>query len=786
MSNLLPLFRQTWRALLRAPGYWLATSLTLAVGLAAALGAFAPAWDVLAFPFSFREPGRIVSLSGEGRDRAEFLRPLSAPDFWDLRRELKHVECLGACRDAWPEVEFADGPRGVRTALTSPGFLQVLGLPLLLGRDFEAREAEAGGAKVLILEHGFWLRRFGGDPRVLGQTLILDGAPHQIVGVLAPQRRLPFFMDDAIAFQPLAFSGGDRTREVASCWVYGRLAKGSTLAQLRAEVDRLVPGLGPSRSGGGLDWGIRTRSLVAYWRGRAAPGFLLSMACGLLILLLACANVAHLMLARNLDRTREWGLRAAFGAGSSGLRAPLLMEAALLTAGGGLLSWPLLELLRRSGVLPAEGFQGPVLVPMALTLVVALGATSLLPLRWAARLDLNAALKEGGAASVSKGSNRLRGMLAAFQLALAFALLVGAGLSFRALERLQHLDPGFDLRRLHVATLRLKMRPNEAFRDRSSAFQRQVREALAPMPGIEAMAMSNTRPLVDQGNGYDLWPEGGGAVRADQHGVSPEYFKTLGLPILAGRGLEEGEPGACLVSASLARRCWGNDPPLGRRIRLFGKDGPLLSVVGVVGEARMSRLAREAVPAVYTPLAGEGSAYFTVYLRSGAPPAALRAMVLRAAAQADPACRLMEFQNLEAVVSNEFEGPRALRKQALAAGILAAFLAGIGLAGTLAQAAARQRREWGIRAALGARPAGLFLLVVRRVLSLLAAGLAMGALLAWVLSRLLQQQFQSVNPADPGFLAFAVVSLGLTGLCAGLGTALRAARVDPAKALRSE
>ena len=764
MSNLSSLFRQTLRSLSRTPGYGLAACLTLAVGLAAALGAFAPAWDLLGVPFDFRNPSRVVCLSGEGAAGAEFLRPLSAPDFWDLQRELKSVQGLAACRDDSPQMDSQDGPEQVRTARVSPGFFQVMGLPLHLGRDFEPQESQGSSAKILILTHGFWVRHFGSDPQILGKTLNLDGKPHQIVGVLAPQRRLPFFMDDAIAFQPLAFTDlgdGIQRRDNPCCWVYGRLTAGATVHQLQAEVDRMLPRLGPPRHAVDRSWGIKARGFLAYWRARVGPKLALSTAAGLLILLLACANVAHLVPARSLGRTREWGLRAALGAGQGGLQGPILMEVAILTGLGSLLALPLLKGLQLLEILPDVQL-GAGLVPMAVALGISLLVTSLLPLRWGHRLDLNEALRKGGAASASRGSARLRGTLAILQLALAFALLVGAGLSLRALERLQGVNPGYSLKDLKVAVLRLGMRPNEDFVKRSAAFQRHVRQALSQLPGIQAVAMSNTRPLVDQGHEGNVWPEGAeGFIQAGQHAISPDYFKVLQIPLLAGRNLEEGEAHVCLVSAQFARKAWGEASPLGRLVREDSAEGAPMTVVGVVGDARMGRMAREAAPAVYTSLASWGSSYVTVYLRSAAPADTLRRSVQEASRQADGGARLLEFQSLESLAARELEEPRALRRQTLGAGILAAFLAGIGLMGTLAQAAARQKREWGIR-------------------------MALGSAFAWILGRLLQHQFQGVNPADPGLLAFAMISLGLTCFLAGLGPALMAARTQPADTLRLE
>ncbi|WP_306602158.1 ABC transporter permease [Geothrix sp. 21YS21S-2] len=776
---------QVFRSLRRSPGYAAAAALTLAIGLAGALAALAPAWDVLGHPFHFRDPGRVVCLSGEGPEGAAFLRPVGAPDFGDLQKEVRTLEGLAACRDSTLDLETPEGSRQVRTALVSAGFFGVLGLPLGHGRDFTSEESAPGGAPVLILTDRFWRRAFGGDPGAVGRSLNLDGVPHRIVGVLAPQRRLPFFMGDAVAFQPLVFRSGERGRARPSCFVFGRLAKGASLAALQLELDRLAPSLGPPRPAGDRSWGIKARGLLAYWRAREAPALAMTILSGVLILLLACANTAHLMLARNLDRTREWGLRSAFGAGTFGMGRPILAEAAVLCGFGGLLAVGFLAGLGRLDLLPGEALGGPVPGLMAGALGASVLLTAFLPIRWASRLDLNEALREGGTASASRGSTFLRGWLAVIQFALAFALLVGAGMSLRALERLRNIDPGYHLADLSVAIVTL--RGGGDVQARGLAFQRQVLQSLKETPGIQSAAMSNTRPLVDQGHNGNVWPEGGqGYLEAGQHAVSPEYFQTLGIPLLAGRNPEEREAGACLVSLQFARRCWGEAAALGRTLHLGAANGPALEVVGVVGEARMSRLAREPIPAVYTPLALRDSGYLTIYVRSSAPAAALQGIVKQVVRQADGNARFREFQNLAARAAQEGEEPRQIRGQTLAAGLLAALLAGVGLAGTLSQAAARQKREWGIRLALGATPVQLFGRVFRRVAWLLGSGLVLGGALTWGLSRVLRHQYLGVEAADPAILAPAVLALGLTGLVAGLTPALRAARTQPAAALRSE
>lgn len=770
-----------FRSLSRTPGHTAAALLTMALGLAAGLGAMAPAWDLLAFPFDFREPGRVVQLSGEGKEGAAFPRPIPLVDLEVLRRELKTVEALGGVRDESLELHGPGGPEEVRTALATADLFPTLGLDVRLGRAFSAEEARPGGPQVLVLTHGFWQRHFGGDPTVVGRTMLLGGRDWQILGVLAPRKHLPWFMEEVIAFRPLR-SPNPEPR--IPCWAYVRLAKGRTLGELQGELDRLSPQLGPPRLAGDGSWGLKGYGLVAFFRARVAPRLALALAAGALVLLLACANVAHLSLARHLDRLREWGVRAALGAGLRQLGSPLLAEALLLCLGGLLLAFPTLRLLATAGFLESRL---PGLVPALMVLLLVLALTTLLPLRWARRLDLSASLKEGAAASASKASNRLRGGLTTLQLALAFALLVAAGLSLRAMERFEKLDPGFDLRQLHAAVFRLEMRPGEDFLARSAAFQAQVARQARSLPGATAAAMASTRALVDQGHDTELWGDGGtGLIQVGDHAIDPDYLAALGLPLMAGRNLEPGDRDACLVSAELARRCWGTASPLGRTLRLHRVDAPPRTVVGVVGEARMARLGHAPLPAVYSPLANSGTGYLTLYLRTTQPLGDLRTTLARLGGEADTGARLVEIDRLEDLAKGEAEGPRTRRRQTLAAGLLAAFLAGVGLMGTLGQMVSRQQREWGIRAALGAGPYTLARALLGRTAALLGMGVLLGLALAWVFGRLMGGWLAGFGELDPGLLLQAILLLGASALLANLLPLARLLRTPPALSLRAE
>ncbi|BDU71854.1 ABC transporter permease [Mesoterricola silvestris] len=772
---------QSLRSLARAPGFVVASCLTLSLGLAAALAAFGPAWDILGRPFDFRDSERIVTVSAEGPEGSTFIRPMKGSDFWTLRRELKATESLGACRDAFPEADLPEGKAPVRIALVTDGFFSTMGIPLLLGRDVEPGESRLGADRTVILEHRFWMRRYGGDPAVLGRTLNLDGVPHAIVGVLAPQRRKPWFLGDMVAFKPLAFEPGGRIPGGGVCWVFGRLSQGGRLAGLQSELDRVAPSLGPTRPAGDRSWGLKARGLVAQWRAQEAPALALTLAAGGLVLLLACANAAHLLLARNLARMREWGIRTALGSGLLGMGSIILTEAALLVLASLGLAVPLLAGLRAAGLLDLPPLGRVLNLPALIAaLILALAGISALPMRWATRTDPALALQEGGTSTATRRSRRLRGGMAIFQVALAMALLCGAGMALRALERLRRTDLGYAYKDLAVACLR-------SDRGMDEALQRQlVREAEA-IPGVKAAALSSSWPLVDQGNGEDLLPEGGsGTLHADYHRTGGGNLATLGLALLAGRDLEAGDQDACMVSRSFAERAWPGADPLGRRVSLPGGGRPPLTVVGVVGEARMSRLARAPVPALYAPIAKDLPGFPGLYLRTRLSTGALGGPLASILTRLDPSIRIQSINRLENLASREYEQPRLLSRQALVAAVLATVLAGVGLAGTLAETAARRRRDWGIRMALGAGPWHLVRHVLGDLARILAPGLALGMGLAWGLGRVLQYQFPGTDPADPAMLGGAAVLLALAGFAAGTLPALQVLGIRPAESLRAE
>lgn len=778
MSAFLILLRQAFRALLRQRAYTLSATLTLALGLVAAMGALVPAWESLGVPFDFQNPGRIVCLSKEGKEKADFLRPLGRKDFQELEGRLLGVEALTGCRDGSDEFESAEGPTFRRTAYITSDFFKVMGMPLLLGRDFTPEECK-GEVKVVVLDHGYWMRSFGGDKAILGRSINLNGKAHEIVGVAAPQRRRPYFLGDAVAYRPNHEGGG---------WTFARLKPEVDLQKLQFEVSQLQKELSSFQTVEGKDKTIRVHSLVRFWRERASKGYALSMITGLLILTLACANVAHLMLARALGRMREWGLRAALGAGQGGILLPILTESSLLVGLGALMSILFFKVLSAVEFFPEDLFTGPFLLPVVAVLLLALLATSLLPLHWARRLDLNAALKEGGSASASRGSSSLRKSLTVFQIAIAFALLLCAGQSYKALEKLKNTDPGFKVKNLHMAWIHLDDWKSDAIR----AFRQHMQHRLENQPGIESVGLSTTAALQDQGHYQDIWvnPKTGSSagfnINAGYHPINETYLKTLGIPLLAGRPMTSGEADSCLVSAAFAQKAFGQVNALGQKIYPNGPQHPARTVVGIVGETRMSRFTQEALPAVYTDLGCTDKWMLNVYIRSAAPLKDLKARVLTAMKEAGGNPKLYRMESLEDQVARELTGPESTRNATLILSLLAALLAAMGLAGTLLQAARRQKREWGIRLALGASPQKLFGMVLLRVAGLLAAGVALGSGFAWGLSRLLQNQLHGVSGADASSVLLALLTLGLSAFLASIGPAVQVAQTNPSDVLRGE
>jgi putative ABC transport system permease protein len=671
----------------------------------------------------------------------------------------------------------------------------------------------------MVLGHGLWQRRYGGDAGVVGSAVRFNGESWTVVGVMPP--RFDFYGENNVHndyFIPLGRLGDQdfmRDRHSHTVHVTARLRRGVEIGQAREQMDMLAARLGEQFPESNRGKGVRLRSFLEDYVGEARPALLMLMAAVGGVLLIACANVANLLLVRAASRRKEIALRVALGAGRWRVVRQLLTESLLLAAGGGALglllgAWGVRALVRLApDVLPrmesisldarAVGFT---LLVTALTGV----AFGLAPALQTSKAGLQGALKEGGAGSPRGGGRWLRSGLVVAEVALSLLLLVGAGLLLKSFARLMRVEPGFDAR--GVLTLRLRL-PDAKYRDAASIgnFVREVARRVEALPGVERVSLATGFPF---GRSADVgyWLEGEPEPRqprdwpaADSQSVDGEFHRTLGINLLAGRYFDErndraDSPAVVLVDEDFVRRHFPNGTPrdaLGKRLRFGGEGEPWREIVGVVRHVRQDALDEEGRPAVYrhwTQLRPEVAADYTramdLIVKSTVEPGALVAAVRREVQSVDPEQPLGNVSTLEALVERTV-APR--RFSLLLAGVFAGValaLGAVGLYGVLSYTVAQRSREIGIRMALGARRGDVHRLVISHGMRLALAGVAAGLLASVALTRLMSSLLFGVSATDPQtFLVIALLLL-LVALAACYLPARRASKVDPLIALRYE
>ncbi len=790
------------RSLLRTPGFTLTAALTLALGIGANTAIFSLVDRLMLRPLPLPDPGRLMvvteysAASGSPRDN------LSWPDYEDLARETTAFTGVAAFRNAGVNLTGDGEPEQLRAGRVTPNFFDVLQVAPRVGRTFTGDEGRPGGPRGAILTDALWRRRFGADPGVVGRSLRLDGEDVPVLGVLPPGFEFPYQLRGAELFMPLALSP-DQLKARGSHFLggVGRLKPGATLEAARQEVSALIARLAKAYPETNVNYAgkvvpvqeeVVRRAKPLLWTLLGAVGF---------VLLIACANVANLLLARSAGREREFAIRAALGADRRRLVAQLLTESLLLGLVGGALGLLLAQAAAGGLVrlLPLRLPAGEALLDarvllftgaLALGTVLVFGA---LPALQATRADLQEGLREGAKGSASPVHQRLRAGLVAAEVALATALLVSAGLMLRSLWKLETVDPGFRPDGVAVASLDLPARkyPGAAAR---RAFATRVLQRLEGTPGVEAAAAADLVPLngMTTSSSYSVegLPDTDRPPVALHQDVSPGYFKAMGIPVLRGRSFQDGDSGVVMVSESLARHHWPGQDAVGKRISLSGSGGPWLAVVGVAADVRYENLSEAPASQFYLPLmdpAAEGDRVplLTVVAR-GANAEALKPFLKAALREADPELPLTRLRTMADLVAQDREASRSRSALFAAFAALALLLAGVGIYGVTSTLVAQRTREIGIRMALGAQVRDVVAMVLGQGLRtiLLGAGFGLAATLA--LGRVLRSQLTGVAPTDPATYAGVLATLSLVALAATLLPALRAARVDPAVALRSE
>jgi predicted permease len=788
------------RALRDRPGFTLTIVVTLALGIGANAAIFSLVDASLLRPLPFVEPDRLVAL-GEARPSGE-ADDLAAPTFVEWRHAARSLEALAAWTWWGLALTGRGEPEELLTIRASPSLFPTLGAGAALGRTFAPEEEAPGRGAVVLLSDGLWRRRFGADPGILGRTLVLDGEPRTVVGVMPRGFRFPDAEIDL--WIPLGFHDYEReSRTIRMFNVIGRLAPGATIDGARAEMAAIAAATAAREPGTHRGWSAWVEPAASRLVNAPAALPLLLGAVGL-VLLIACANVASLLLARGAERERDLAVRAALGAGRGRLARELLAEALVLAAAGGalglLLSGWLVDLVQ---ALDPEGLPGwhevrvdgrAVAFTAAASLAAALLA-GLVPALRAARPDLDRALREGSGRATARRATRAREALAVGETALAIVLVAGAGLLVQSLLRVVRTDPGFDSRRALVASLFL---PGSRY-DGPGVGRRFFEDLLArsgALPGVLAAGGVSALPLAEVGEDYDVPyrvtdrpPTSDESPSADFRVATTGYFRALGIPLVAGRDFAttdvEGAPAVAVVNRTLARRAFGERDPLGRRLTLE-RSGEEVTVVGVVGDVRHRGLDAEPRPEIYRPLGQDDHTHaLTIVLRTAGPPLALADPLKRTVLELDPDLPISVLTTLEDLTSSSVASRRMDAAVLGSFAALALLLAALGLHGALAGAIAGRTRDIGIRMALGAGRRRVMREVVGRGLALAATGFALGLPAAVLLARVLRGMLVGVGPADAATHAGAAVVLLGTALLAAWLPARRAAGVDAAAALRS-
>jgi putative ABC transport system permease protein len=793
------------RNLVRNPGFAVTVLATVSLGTGITVAMFSVVDATLLRPLPYPNSDRLVSLNVIDPKFGALAFP--PPYLDDLRSRMSGLDGIAGYSPSWTHTLTGLGePRIVTTAYVTDRLFELLGATAITGRAFTPEEYRIGGPAVALVSRTFWGRYFGTAP-LNGQTVRLSDQPVTIVGILERDFRLPVVSssvsaDSSIAELWMPFSANPYAalRMIPVMNVVGRLAPGIGVDQLNHEAETVAASLAADYPETSRGWRINATILQDFSaRGIRGTIVVLFVAVGLL-LLIACANVANLLLARGTARRHELAVRRSLGAGRRQIVEQLFIESFLISvlgsaAGLMLAAWAirLIPSLGLAGLPPTAVVRMDWRVSAFAAFVAVLASLifGLAPALKFSRASGEAFLREGGRTASDRSGRRLRDVLVVGEIALALLLLIGAGLLARSYWELSHVDPGF--RAGGVLTLPLSL-PSTAYRTDAErrAFFGGLLDRLASMPGVRSVAAVNRTPL----GGNVLVPveiQGrAGETTVDRRVSTPGYFRTIGIPVTEGRDFEVGDlpdsDKVGIVNATAAMRFWPGESALGKRFRLILRSGPgpWVRVVGVVGDVRHHGLDQAVEPEVYVPYEHAAVESMVVMLRTDAVPAAVIPLLRDAVWSMDRNLPLDRIQMLEDVVYASVNEPRARMLFLNGFAALALLLAAIGLYGVISYSVARRRRDIGIRLALGAKPEDVLRLVVGQGLLLAAAGVAIGLLGALMLVRSLSAFLFGVTPADPLTLAGVTAILLIISAIASYVPARRATRIDPVEVLRAE
>ena len=796
-----------WRTVRMRPALSSAVVVTLGLALAANAAIFNLADALYLRPFRFAGVDRLVVVSSAAaRDPLADRSSVAPADFLEWAAGSTTLADFAAA-DFWDPNLSEDGePEQLAGFRVSPSFFRLIGTTPLLGRVFVADDTTPGRDRRVVIAYGLWARRFGADPGIVGRTVRLDGEPHEIIGVTRPGPALPY---GAEIWAPLALTAGQwQARERGSLLVLARLADAQSIEAARAEMEAIVA---RQRQAYPETHAGREVSVVTLTRGLgdegAGPFLAIWQAAALLLLLVACANIANLLMARGAERQHEFAVRLALGASRWRLGLQVVLEGAWLAALALLFALPLaaigVGLMRRGlppGVLrwvPGHEFLRLDTTVLAIGAALAGSATvffSALPALQATRAAVSDTLRQGGRTLVGPGRRRFAGtFLATAQVALTLALVVASALILGAVDAAVNGTLGFDKNHVMTATLRLDGPAYQTGEGRRQ-FVDRVLDRLRGMPAVESLGAVSFLPYAGSSTSRPIYPEGRSLTPAetrpaDFQRATPGYFPALRIEVVEGRGLtDDDRPGTrpvAVVSRSFAERYWPGASAIGQRFRTAADAGEWIEVVGVVGDVTHDWFMQQRRPTVYRPVAQDPSFSLAFVVRTGRDPLELAGELRRAIAAADPDLPVLELRTMAQVLADKVSGVRYLATALAIMGGIALVLSLLGVYGLIAFDASQRLQELGVRLALGATRGQIIRLNLRRALTVTGAGLAVGTGLAVALGRVMSSALFGLVTVDARLLAALVVLIGVTALAAAYVPARRAATLDPTEALRS-
>src|SRR5215813_676901 len=798
--------RYALRNLLRRPGFTIIAVFTLALGIGANTAIFSAINALLLKPLPFPELDRVVAVWDKLPSRGVLHNEVTFANYLDLKTQNRSFEQLALYRWWSPNLTGVEPPERIQGFLVTANFFDAIGMKPIMGRTFADEENQPGKDAVAIITHSLWQRRFGGDPEILNKTITINTVVRKVIGVMPEHFNFP---KGAEIYAPIAMTPElMKSRGNHSFYILGRLNRGTSIASAQADIDNIMARLEQQFPETNAGWGATAFPLVAdtvrtydtaLWIMMGAVGF---------VLLIACANVANLMLARASGRQKEIALRTALGASRWRIVRQLLTESVIVALIGGgvgvLIGFWGIDALRAAD--PAEaskfapgwyqlGINTPVLLfTLGLSLVSGI-FFGLAPALQASKTNLNDSLKEGSRQTTGS-SHRLRSFLVVFEFALSLVLLVGAGLLTRSFLSLLRTDPGFNPD--HVLTMNLVL-PGLKYKDQPqrAAFYSDLVQRVKAYPGVESAAVVNYLPLGGSNSSDEYLIEGEPKPAPGQENVgryrvaSPDYFRTMGISIVRGRGFTDqdkaGAPPVVMVNEAFVRKHWPSQDPIGKRIRFYGslEEAPWMEVVGVIADVK-HELDLPVTPEYYLPHAQNPWNAMVLVARTSVQPSALASALRQQVLAIDKDQPVFDVKTMQEVRSISVAVYSFSSVMLGIFAFVALLLASIGIYGVMAFAVTQRTQEIGIRIALGARSADVLKLVVTHGMKLALFGMVLGLGGSWALTRFMEKLLVGVQTTD--VLTFSLVSVCLlvTAFAACYVPARRATKVDPLVALRYE